>query len=49
MHKPENHESLKRLHPIPRLASVQEIVEAALFLMRAPFITGGRPPSPRTV
>jgi NAD(P)-dependent dehydrogenase (short-subunit alcohol dehydrogenase family) len=40
MHKPENHEGLKRLHPIPRLATVQEIVDAALFLVRAPFITG---------
>jgi NAD(P)-dependent dehydrogenase (short-subunit alcohol dehydrogenase family) len=40
MHKPENHESLKRLHPIARLATVQEIVEAALFLVRASFITG---------
>ena len=40
MHKPEDHESLKRLHPIPRLATVEEIVEAALFLVRAPFVTG---------
>lgn len=40
MHKPESHETLKKLHPIPRLASVQEIVDAALFLVRAPFITG---------
>jgi NAD(P)-dependent dehydrogenase (short-subunit alcohol dehydrogenase family) len=40
MHKPENHESLKRLHPIARLGTVEEIVEAALFLVRAPFITG---------
>ena len=40
MHKPEDHESLKKLHPIGRLATVQEIVEAALFLVRAPFITG---------
>jgi NAD(P)-dependent dehydrogenase (short-subunit alcohol dehydrogenase family) len=40
MHKPESHETLKRLHPIPRLASVEEIVDAALFLVRAPFITG---------
>jgi NAD(P)-dependent dehydrogenase (short-subunit alcohol dehydrogenase family) len=40
MHKPENHESLKGLHPIRRLATVQEIVEAALFLVQAPFITG---------
>ena len=40
MHKPENHDFLKRLHPIPRLATVQEIVDAALFLARADFITG---------
>ena len=40
MHRPENHESLKNLHPIRRLATVEEIVEAALFLVRAPFITG---------
>jgi len=40
MHKPENHESLKHLHPIARLATVQEIVDAALFLVRASFITG---------
>lgn len=40
MHRPEDHQSLKRLHPIPRLATVQEIVDAALFLVRAPFITG---------
>jgi NAD(P)-dependent dehydrogenase (short-subunit alcohol dehydrogenase family) len=40
MHKPENHEALKHLHPIHRLATVEEIVGAALFLVRAPFITG---------
>jgi NAD(P)-dependent dehydrogenase (short-subunit alcohol dehydrogenase family) len=40
MHQPENHEFLKHLHPIKRLATVQEIVEAALFLVRAPFVTG---------
>jgi NAD(P)-dependent dehydrogenase (short-subunit alcohol dehydrogenase family) len=40
MHQPEDHESLKHLHPIKRLATVQEIVDAALFLVRAPFITG---------
>jgi NAD(P)-dependent dehydrogenase (short-subunit alcohol dehydrogenase family) len=40
MHKGEHHESLKRMHPIPRLGTVEEIVEAALFLVRAPFITG---------
>lgn len=40
MNQPENHEFLKHLHPIPRLATVQEIVDAALFLARASFITG---------
>jgi NAD(P)-dependent dehydrogenase (short-subunit alcohol dehydrogenase family) len=40
MHRAENHEFLKHLHPIPRLATVQEIVDATLFLVRAPFITG---------
>lgn len=40
MHKPENHDALKRLHPIQRLATVEEIVEAALFLAQAPFVTG---------
>ena len=40
MHSPEHHESLKRLHPIQRLGTVEEIVDAALFLTRAPFITG---------
>jgi len=40
MHKAENHEALKHLHPIPRLATVQEIVDAVLFLVRASFITG---------
>jgi NAD(P)-dependent dehydrogenase (short-subunit alcohol dehydrogenase family) len=40
MHQPENHESLKNLHPIRRLATVEEIVDAALFLQRGTFITG---------
>jgi NAD(P)-dependent dehydrogenase (short-subunit alcohol dehydrogenase family) len=40
MHQPENHEFLKGLNPIRRLATVQEIVEVALFLVKAPFITG---------
>jgi len=40
MHKAEHHESLKRMHPIQRLGTVEEIVEAALFLVKAPFITG---------
>jgi NAD(P)-dependent dehydrogenase (short-subunit alcohol dehydrogenase family) len=40
MHRPEHHEFLKGLHPIQRLGTVQEIVDAALFLAGATFITG---------
>jgi NAD(P)-dependent dehydrogenase (short-subunit alcohol dehydrogenase family) len=40
MHKPEDHGFLKGLHPIHRLATVQDIVDAALFLVRASFVTG---------
>lgn len=40
MHNPENHDFLKHLHPIARLGTTQEIVDAALFLVRSPFITG---------
>jgi NAD(P)-dependent dehydrogenase (short-subunit alcohol dehydrogenase family) len=40
MHTPDHHEMLKHLHPIARLATVQEIVDAALFLVRASFING---------
>jgi len=40
MHKPEHHAALKQLHPIQRLGTVDEIVDAALFLVRSSFITG---------
>ena len=40
MHGSEDREPLKGLHPIRRLATVGEIVDAALFLVSAPFITG---------
>ncbi|MBS1825378.1 MAG: SDR family oxidoreductase [Acidobacteria bacterium] len=40
MHRAEDHESLKDLHPIRRLGTVEEIAAAALFLVKAPFITG---------
>jgi NAD(P)-dependent dehydrogenase (short-subunit alcohol dehydrogenase family) len=40
LHKPETHETLKSLHPIARLGSVAEIVDAVMFLDRAPFVTG---------
>jgi NAD(P)-dependent dehydrogenase (short-subunit alcohol dehydrogenase family) len=40
MHKPESHEALKKMHPIPRLGTVQEIVDALLYLEKAEFVTG---------
>jgi len=40
MHKPEHHEALKNLHPIKRLGTVDEILDATLFLVRSTFITG---------
>ena len=40
MHQADHHQMLKLLHPIARLGTVQEIVDAALFLVRSSFITG---------
>lgn len=40
MHSPEQHEALQQLHPIARLATTQEIIDAALYLQNATFVTG---------
>ena len=40
MHKPEAHDFLKGLHPIHRLGTVAEIVDALLYLEKATFVTG---------
>ena len=40
MHKPESHDALKQLSPTPRLGTVQEIVDALLYLESATFVTG---------
>jgi NAD(P)-dependent dehydrogenase (short-subunit alcohol dehydrogenase family) len=40
MHKPETHEFLKSLHPIRRIGTVAEIVDAVLYLTEAAFVTG---------
>ena len=40
MHQPDNHPFLETLHPIKRLASVSEVVDAVLYLVDAPFVTG---------
>ncbi len=40
MHRPEAHEFLRSLHPIPRIGKVSEIVDAVLYLTNATFVTG---------
>ncbi|MEX5215373.1 MAG: SDR family oxidoreductase [Nitrospiraceae bacterium] len=40
MHKPEAHDFLRSLHPIPRIGKVSEIVDAVLYLTNATFVTG---------
>jgi NAD(P)-dependent dehydrogenase (short-subunit alcohol dehydrogenase family) len=40
MHSADTHEFLAKLHPIPRLGEVEEIVDAVLYLESAPFVTG---------
>jgi len=40
MHKPDAHDMLKNLHPIHRLGTVQEIVDALRYLENAPFVNG---------
>jgi NAD(P)-dependent dehydrogenase (short-subunit alcohol dehydrogenase family) len=40
MHKPESHGFLEKLHPIARLATTAEIVDAVMYLDRASFVSG---------
>jgi NAD(P)-dependent dehydrogenase (short-subunit alcohol dehydrogenase family) len=40
MHSSESHGFLQSLHPIQRLATVGEVVDAVLYLTRAAFVTG---------
>lgn len=40
MHPPETHATLSGLHPLGRMADVEEIVDAVLFLENAKFVTG---------
>lgn len=40
MHAHDDHEALKKLHPIPRLVQISEIVETLLYLQSAPMVNG---------
>jgi len=40
MHANDDHEFLKKLHPIPRLVQVSEMVAALLYLESAPMVNG---------
>jgi len=40
MHANDDHEALKKLHPIPRLVQVSEIVDALFYLQSAPMVNG---------
>jgi NAD(P)-dependent dehydrogenase (short-subunit alcohol dehydrogenase family) len=40
MHPPEAHEALASLHPVGRMGDTDDVVEAILYLERAPFVTG---------
>ena len=40
MHANDDHEFLKKLHPIQRLVQVSEIVDAVLYLQSAPMVNG---------
>jgi NAD(P)-dependent dehydrogenase (short-subunit alcohol dehydrogenase family) len=40
MHQAATHEFLAKLHPMRRMGEVQEIVDAALYLDGAGFVTG---------
>ena len=40
MHADDDHESLKKLSPIPRLVQIPEIVDALLYLESAPMVNG---------
>ena len=40
MHHPDTHEFFAKLHPMGRMGSIEEIVEAVLYLETASFVTG---------
>ncbi|MGH3638960.1 MAG: SDR family oxidoreductase [Mycobacterium sp.] len=40
MHDPATHDALAGLHPLGRLGEVDDVVDAVIYLEKAPFVTG---------
>ena len=40
MHAPETHNALGALHPLGSMGEIRDVIDAVMFLERAPFITG---------
>jgi NAD(P)-dependent dehydrogenase (short-subunit alcohol dehydrogenase family) len=40
MHEKDDHEVLKKLHPVPRLVQIQDIVDAVFYLQSATMVNG---------
>jgi NAD(P)-dependent dehydrogenase (short-subunit alcohol dehydrogenase family) len=40
MHPAETHQALAALHPVGRMGDIQDVVDAVLYLEKAPFVTG---------
>jgi NAD(P)-dependent dehydrogenase (short-subunit alcohol dehydrogenase family) len=40
MHDPATYEALAKMHPLGRIGEIDDVVEAVLYLQRAPFVTG---------
>jgi NAD(P)-dependent dehydrogenase (short-subunit alcohol dehydrogenase family) len=40
MHANDDHEALRKFHPIARMGEISDVVEAVLYLQSASFVTG---------
>ena len=40
MHDPASYEALAKMHPLGRVGEIDDVVEAVLYLEKAPFVTG---------